>query len=158
MPGGFKRVAVVLTEKDMDIDAGMPILGACVASILLFLWVSWQHHWISSCIRLYTRRRAHDASNSRATALLKRTFVQVRRVMIASMLAAPLVMLFSGQLDSHGLAHLYNDRLQIIAPLTSACISAAVLWLLIASPIAVYLSHRRMLDLFDRTEQRGEFW
>jgi hypothetical protein len=71
---------------------------------------------------------------------------------------APGVMAFSGQLDSHGIAHIYNDALQVIAPATSAFFSAMVAWLLITSPLVVHTSHMRLLGLFPRTRGHRDLW
>lgn len=137
----------------MDVNAGMPILGAWLASVLLLLWLSWQQRWIERCVRAYSRRQA-----TMLTSPLRHANLRVRRLAISCMLAAPALMAFSGQLDSYGIAHIYNNTLQIIAPLTSACFAATMLWLLIASPLAVHATHCRLLDLFHCPGQRREFW
>jgi hypothetical protein len=67
-------------------------------------------------------------------------------------------MAFSGQLDAHGIAHVYNDALQIIAPFTSACFSAAVACLLVMSPRVVLRAHAYLLALFPGARDRREFW
>jgi len=137
----------------VDVDAGMPILGACVASVLLLLWMIWQKRWIERCVWVYSRRQA-----PMLTSPLRHIHLRVRRLMFSSLLATPAIMFFSGQLDAHGIAHVYNNTLQIIAPLTSACFAAAMLWLLIVSPLAVYTAHCRLLDLFYFQGHRREFW
>ncbi len=138
----------------MDVDAGMPILGASIASILLSLWLIWQQHWIERCVRAYAARRQAAG----LTSSLEHISVRVRWVAFSSAVAAPTIMAFSGQLDAYGIAHIYNNALQIIAPLTSACFAAAVAWLLIASPLVVHATHCRLLDLFRCSRLRREFW
>ncbi len=91
------------------------------------------------------------------TARLERTYSRVRQVVLWSSLAAPSVMAFSGQLDEHGMAQAFNGALQIIAPFTSACFSAAVMWLIIVSALVVHASHLRLLELFRCPRQRKEF-
>lgn len=137
----------------MDVDAGMPILGAWLASVLLLLWLSWQQRWIERCVRAYSRRQAIAL-----TSPLQHTNLRVRRLVISSMFAAPALMAFSGQLDSYGIAHIFNNTLQIIAPLISACFAATILWLLIISPLVVHATHCRLLDLFQYPGQRRELW
>ena len=82
----------------------------------------------------------------------------MRQVVFWSSLAAPSVMAFSGQLDEHGVAQAFDGALQIIAPFTSACFSAAVAWLIIVSALVVHASHLRLLELFRCPRQRKEFW
>ena len=137
----------------MDFEAGLPILVASLVAVLLLTWLSIQRRWIERSIRHYNNKQMCGV-----TAPLERTNARVRWVVISSTLAAPMVMAFSGQLDAHGVANVFNGALQVIAPFTSACFSAAVAWLLIASALVVHATHCRLLDLFRYPRERREFW
>lgn len=138
----------------MDVDAGMPILGAAIAALLLFGWLTWQRAWL----RRWVHRCAMASATTATVAAFERNARCVRAVALSGMLVAPLMMLFSGQIDAYGIAHIYNDTLQIIVPLVSAVFAAAVAWLLVASPVSVHSAHCRLLREFRYPGQRGEFW
>jgi hypothetical protein len=137
----------------MDFEAGLPILVDSLIAVVLLSWLSSEVQWMESTLLLYMRRQVPAV-----TERLKRINELARTVAILSTLVAPTIMAFSGQLDAHGVAHIYNDALQIIAPTTSAFFSAAVAWLLIISLLAVYRSHVHWLDLLPGSRGRREFW
>jgi hypothetical protein len=138
----------------MDFEAGLPILVASFIAVVLFTWLQLERRAIRHNLVVY----ASSQQLSAVTASLERTYSRVRRVVMWSSLAAPAVMAFSGQLDEHGVAQAFNGSLQVIAPFTSACFSATVAWLLIASALVVHAAHCRMLELFRCPGQRKEFW
>ena len=139
----------------MDFEAGLPILVASFVAVVLFTWLQLERRWIENDLQIYAGERSAGVS---LTVRLERIYRRVRTVAIYSSIAAPTIMFFSGQLDEHGVAQAFNGRLQIIAPFTSACFSAAVAWLLIASPMVVHAAHRQLLDAFRCPKQRKEFW
>ncbi|MDE2148594.1 MAG: hypothetical protein KGJ55_01925 [Gammaproteobacteria bacterium] len=141
----------------MDFDAGLPILVASLVAVLLLSWSTLQRRWLESSACLYARRAAPGVIGP-VIGPLQRTNAWLRTVALSSTFAAPTVMAFSGQLDAHGIANVYHGLLQIIAPLTSACFSAAVAWLLIVTPLAVHATHCRLLELFRASFQRREYW
>ena len=138
----------------MDVDAGMPILGASIAAMLLFVWLQLERVAIRRNLAAY----GAGPEVPRLIGRLERTYIRVRWIALWSAVAAPTVMFFSGQLDAHGIAHVFDNRLQFIAPLTSAYFAAAVAWLLIAAPLAVHGSYCELLKLFGCTRLRKEFW
>jgi hypothetical protein len=138
----------------MDFEAGLPILVASFIAVVLFTWLQIERRAIRHNLVVY----AGSQQLPTVTASLERTYSRVRRVVLWSSLAAPSVMAFSGQLDQHGVAQAFNGSLQVIAPFTSACFSATVAWLLIASALVVHAAHCRMLELFQCPGQRKEFW
>lgn len=137
----------------MDFNAGLPILVASFVAVLLLTWLTLQRRWLERSARLYGRRSAVGVTRS-----LERTNVWLRNVVLSSSFAAPSVMAFSGQLDAHGIANAFHGLLQIIAPFTSACFSAAVAWLLIITPLVVHATHCRLLELFRAPFERREYW
>ncbi len=137
----------------MDFEAGLPILVDSLIAVVLLSWLSSETQWMESSLLLYVRRQVPSVTDR-----LKRLNERARTIAILSTLVAPGIMAFSGQLDAHGIAHIYNDALQIIAPTTSALFSAMVAWLLIISPRAVHKSHLHLLGLFPGTRERREFW
>jgi hypothetical protein len=138
----------------MDFEAGLPILVASLIAVVLFTWLQLERRAIAKDLQIYAGRQYLPV----VTAPVERTFSRVRQVVLWSSLAAPSVMAFSGQLDEHGVAQAFNGALQIIAPFTSACFSATVMWLLIVSALAVHAAHCRMLELFRHPQGRKEFW
>jgi hypothetical protein len=137
----------------MDFEAGLPILVASFVAVVLSTWLQTERRWIQQDLLAYAGP-AHAGITSR----LDRVYQRVRRVVIGSTLAAPTIMLFSGQLDAHGAAQAFDGNLQLIAPFTSACFSAATAWLLIASPLVVHGVHLQLLELFRCPKQSKEFW
>jgi hypothetical protein len=138
----------------MDFEAGLPILVDSFIAVVLFSWLTSEVRWMETNLLLYAHRQVPQVTDQ-----LKETNRRIRSVAMAATLVAPTIMAFSGQLDSHGIAHIYNDALQIIAPTTSAFFSAAVAWLLIRSPMIVHRSHRNLLSLFPRARRRNrDFW
>ena len=133
----------------MDFEAGLPILVDSFIAIVLLTWLSNEVRWMETNLLLYMRRQVPQV-----TFQLKETNRRTRTVAIMATIVAPSVMAFSGQLDAHGIAHIYNDALQVIAPMTSACFSATVAWLLVSSPMVVHRSHRHLLGLFPRGRRR----
>ena len=138
----------------MDFDAGLPILGASIAALLLFTWLQMERRTIRHNLRVYDRAGELQQVAGR----FERIYKQVRWLTLSSAPAAPLIMFFSGQLDAYGIAHVFDDRLQMIAPLTSAYFAAADAWLLIATPLVVHGTYRELLQLFRCQRLRGEFW
>ncbi|MDR3416747.1 MAG: hypothetical protein P4L83_11225 [Nevskia sp.] len=138
----------------MDFEAGLPILIASFAGVLLFSWLQLERRIIAHNLRIYAATKPASA----VTAGLERTYSRVRKMVLWSSLAAPSVMAFSGQLDEHGVAEAFSGALQVIAPFTSACFSAAVTWLIIVSAVVVHTAHCRLLEQFRSTGQRKEFW
>ena len=138
----------------MAFYAGLPILVASCIAVVLFTWLDSERRTIEANLRRY----AGSEEPPVPLASLRRTRSRVRRVWWASAVAAPLVMAFSGQLDAHGIAHVFDDALQIIAPLTSACFSATVAWLLIASVPLVHAAHCQVLTRLRCSRLRGEYW
>jgi hypothetical protein len=139
----------------MDFEAGLPILVASFIAVVLFTWLQLERRAIQRNLLIYA---GSPQQLPVVTAGLERTYSRVRKVVMWSSLAAPSVMAFSGQLDEHGLAQAFNGLLQVIAPFTSACFSATVAWLLIASALVVHAAHCRLLELFRCPRQRKEFW
>jgi hypothetical protein len=137
----------------MDFEAGLPILVASFVAVVLSTWLQTEQRWIQHDLLAYAGR-GHAGITSR----LDRVYQRVRRVVIGSTLAAPAIMLFSGQLDAHGAAQAFDGNLQLIAPFTSACFSAATAWLLVASPRVVHGVHLQLLELFRCPKQSKEFW
>jgi hypothetical protein len=137
----------------MDFEAGLPILVDSFIAVVLLSWLSSEVRWMESSLALYVRRQVPYV-----TTHLKETNERVRSIAVTSTLVAPSVMAFSGQLDAHGIAHIYNDALQVIAPATSAAFSALLAWLLITSPLVVHRTHVRLLGLFPHTRGRRDFW
>ena len=133
----------------MDFEAGLPILVDSLVAVLLLSWLSSEVKWMESNLLIYMRQQVPQVTDP-----LKETNRRIRSLAMWATLVAPSVMAFSGQLDAHGIAHIYNDSLQVIAPFTSACFSAAVAWLLIRSPLVVHESHRSLLGLFPRARRR----
>ena len=138
----------------MDFEAGAPILVASMVAVVLFTWLQLERRTIEHHLQVYAGCRRLPT----VTAPVDRTFARVRQVVFWSSLAAPSVMAFSGQLDEHGVAQAFNGTLQVIAPFTSACFSAAVVWLLIASAVVVHAAHCRILELFRYPRERKEIW
>ena len=138
----------------MDFEAGLPILVASFIAVVLFTWLQLERREIQHNLFVYSG----NAQLPTVTAGLERTYSRVRQVVLWSSLAAPSVMAFSGQIDELGVAQAFNGALQIIAPFTSACFSAAVAWLIIVSALVVHASHLRLLELFRCPRQRKEFW
>jgi hypothetical protein len=137
----------------MDFDAGLPILGASIAALLLFTWLQMERRAIRHNLRVYDARGELQQVAGR----FERIYKQVRWLTLSSTPAAPLIMFFSGQLDAYGIAHEFDNRLQMIAPITSAYFAAADAWLLIASPLVVHGTYRELLSLF-RCQRPREFW
>ncbi len=138
----------------MDFEAGLPILVDSLIAVVLLSWLTSEVRWMEDNVLTYVRRQVPQVTDQ-----LKETNRRTRAVAVWATLVAPTIMAFSGQLDAHGVAHIYNDSLQIIAPFTSACFSAAVAWLLIRSPLDVHRSHRNLLGLFPRSRRRQrDFW
>lgn len=137
----------------MDFEAGLPILVASFVAVVLFSWLQLERRWIQHDLLAYAGR-----GSSGITSRLDRVYRRVRKVVIGSTIAAPTIMLFSGQLDAHGVAQAFDGNLQLIAPFTSACFSAATAWLLIASPLVVHGVHLQLLELFRCPKQNKEFW
>jgi hypothetical protein len=138
----------------MDFFAGLPILVASLVAVMLFTWLNLERRMIEADLRRYPDS---EGAGVPIGALL-RANARVRGVWLTSAVAAPLIMAFSGQLDDHGIAHILNDSLQIIAPLTSALFSAAVAWLLVASILLVHATHCRLLARLRCSRLRGEYW
>jgi len=138
----------------MDFDAGLPILGASIAALLLFTWLQIERRAIRYNLRVYDR----NGELQHIAGRFEHTYKQVRWLTLMSTPAAPLMMFFSGQLDAYGIAHVFDDRLQMIAPLTSAYFAAADAWLLIATPLVVHRIYRELLSVFRSRPQPREFW
>lgn len=138
----------------MDFYAGLPILVASFIAVVLFSWLEIERRLIEANLRRY----AVTENGIGPVRTLLRTNARVRRVWLASAVAAPLIMAFSGQLDAYGIAHILDDWLQIIAPLTSALFSAAVAWLLVASVVLVHATHCYVLARLRCPRLRGEYW
>lgn len=138
----------------MDIDAGMPILGASIAALLLFTWLQMERREIRRNLAVY----GADRELLQAAARFELAYARVRWVVFFSTPAAPLMMFFSGQLDAYGIAHVFNDRLQFIAPVASAYFAAAVAWLLIATPLAVHGTYCELLRRFRAPRRAQELW
>ena len=137
----------------MDFEAGLPILVDSFLAVVLLSWLSGETRWMERCLRIYVRGQAPFVTEQ-----LRRTSDRVRAIAVSATLVSPSVMAFSGQLDEHGIAHIYNNALQVVAPTTSACFSAIVAWLLIVSPLVVHRSHLRLLGLFPRSRRERDFW
>ncbi len=150
----LENCAELRKNRIMDFDAGLPILGASIAALLLFTWLQVERREIRQSLKVYNAAGELRQVSHR----FERIYQQVRWLTLSSTPAAPLIMFFSGQLDAHGVAHVFNDRLQMIAPLTSAYFAAADAWLLIATPLAVHSIYRELLGVFRSQRQRGEFW
>lgn len=133
----------------MDFEAGLPILVDSLIAVVLLSWLSRELKWMESNVHTYLRKQVPQVTDQ-----LKETNRRTRTVALLATLVAPGVMAFSGWLDANGFAHIYNDSLQLIAPFTSACFSAAVAWLLIRSPVEVHRSHRNLLGLFPGSRRR----
>lgn len=138
----------------MDFDAGLPILGASIAALLLFTWLQMERRAIQRNLRVYNA----GGELQHVAGRFERIYKQVRWLTLSSTPAAPLIMFFSGQLDAYGIAHVFDDRLQMIAPLTSAYFAAADAWLLIATPMAVHGVYRELLAVFRCQRYHREFW
>jgi|SRR5882757_3712317 len=138
----------------MDFDAGLPILGASIAALLLFTWLQMERRALRYNLLVYDKggELQHIAGR------FERTYKQVRWLTLMSTPAAPLIMFFSGQLDAYGIAHVFDNRLQMIAPLASAYFAAADAWLLIATPMAVHGIYRELLGVFRSQRHYREFW
>lgn len=139
----------------MDFEAGLPILVASFIAVVLFTWLQIERRAIRHNLVVYA---GSQQQLPMVTAGLERTYSRVRKVVMWSSLAAPAMMAFSGQLDQHGVAQAFNGMLQVIAPFTSACFSATVAWLLIASALVVHAAHCRLLELFACPGQRKDLW
>jgi hypothetical protein len=150
VPGGW----IWLREALVDFEAGLPILIASAIAVVLFTWLQLELRSIEHNLLVYAGCRKLPV----VTAPVQQTFGRVRKIVMWSSLASPTVMAFSGQLDQHGVAQAFNGLLQIIAPFTSACFSAAVAWMLIASTLVVHGAHCRLLELFRSPRERKEFW
>ena len=138
----------------MDFEAGLPILIDSLIAVLLLSWLTSEVRWMERNLLIYMHRQVPQVTDQ-----LKQTNRLTRSLAVWATLVSPSVMAFSGQLDAHGIAHIYNDSLQVIAPFTSACFSAAVAWLLIRSPLIVHESHRSLLSLFPLSRRRQrDFW
>jgi len=137
----------------MDFAAGLPILVASLVAVVVLTWLSLERRGLESNLRAFAGQQAPQV-----TARLDRTNFWVRKIVLISTVMAPLMMAFSGQLDEHGIANACNGLLQIIAPFTSACVSAAVAWSLVASALVVHAAHVQLLELFRCPRQRKEFW
>jgi len=137
----------------MDFAAGLPILVASLVAVVVLTWLSLERRGLEGNLRAFAGQQAPQV-----TARLDRTNFWVRKIVLISTVMAPLMMAFSGQLDEHGIANACNGLLQIIAPFTSACVSAAVAWSLVASALVVHAAHVQLLELFRCPRQRKEFW
>jgi len=145
-------------NQPMDFAAGLPILVASLVAVLLFTWLQLERRAITYNLIAYGLLFGDGAEFAALTERLERVYARTRRVVFGSAVAAPTVMFFSGQLDAHGIAHVFDDALQIIAPFTSACFSAAVAWLLVLTPMVVHGTHCRLLDRFRCPRERKELW
>jgi hypothetical protein len=137
----------------MDFAAGLPSLVASLVAVVVLTWLSLERRGLESNLRAYAGQQVPQV-----TARLDRTNSWVRKIVMVSTVTGPLMMAFSGQLDEHGIANACNGLLQIIAPFTSACVSAAVAWALVASALVVHAAHVQLLELFRCPHQRKEFW
>jgi uncharacterized membrane protein len=142
----------------MDFEAGLPILVASLVAVLLFSWLQLERRAIAYNLIAYGLLFGEGRELAELTARLERVYARTRRVVFGSAIAAPTVMFFSGQLDAHGIAHVFDDALQVIAPFTSACFSAAVAWLLVLTPLVVHGTHCRLLDCIRCPRGREELW
>lgn len=138
----------------MDFLAGLPILVTSLVALLLLNWLRNERQYFEQ-----------DAEANRAngsappvTAQLTRTMRWLQRILISALVFAPVMMIFSGQLDAHGVAEAFDGNLQFIAPFVSAVFSAAVFRLLILAVVVVYVAHTRLLSRFRPTRERKEFW
>ncbi len=137
----------------MDIFAGLPILVASLVALLLLNWLRNEQQYFEQDSRAYL-----GADAGAVTGQLTRTMRWLQRIILGALVVAPLVMLFSGQLDAHGVADAFDGSLQFIAPFTSAVFSAAVFRLLILALVVVYVAHTRLLSRFRPTRERKELW
>lgn len=137
----------------MDIFAGLPILVTSLVALLLLNWLRNERQYFEQ------DNPANQASGEPpVTAQLSRTMRWLQRIITGALIVAPLIMIFSGQLDAYGIADEFDGSLQFIAPFTSAVFSAAVFRLMILALVVVYVAHTRLLGRFRPTRDRKELW
>lgn len=137
----------------MDFSAGLPILGASLAAMLLLSWLTLQRRWLEGCARLYVQKPPPEFA-----ARLSRNSARLRKLALAATCAAPAVMMFRGQLAAHEISNLWHGLPGILAPLASACFAAAVMAFLIVTPLAVHATYCQLLELFRAPPERREYW
>jgi hypothetical protein len=142
----------------MDFVAGLPVLVVSLIAVVLFTWLQIERRVFDHNLQIYVGAPRNCAQTAIVRQRLDKLHYNVRNVVLCSLLAAPSMMAFSGQLDDRGIADSFNGLLQVIAPFVSACFSAAVAWLLIVSATVVHAAHCRLLASFRCNSVRKEFW
>lgn len=137
----------------MDIFAGLPILVSSLVALLLLNWLRNEQQYFEQ-----DSKACRGSELTPVTGQLTRTMRWLQRIIMGALIVAPVIMLFSGQLDAHGIADEFDGSLQFIAPFTSAVFSAAVFRLLILALVVVYVAHTRLLGRFRPTRERKELW
>ncbi len=137
----------------MDIFAGLPILVTSLVALLLLNWLRNEQQYFEQ-----DGKKNLSAGEPSVTGQLTRTMRWLQRIITGALVVAPVIMVFSGQLDAHGVAEEFDGSLQFIAPFTSAVFSAAVFRLMILALVVVYVAHTRLLGRFRPTRERKELW